>query len=167
MRRRQIGFSPGFLAPRLVGIAGEALFAAEPFQRGEPVAVIGVAQIVVSVRLRRLDFVRQRRRPFVPTEVPGLMQLDREREGLGLPRFAEGGTIPDPSGCRADRRERYSRHFQIGFPEVDQNRTAKGVRAPEISCLEPHRVEMLTHALAFGAPVGEDVATVVQHDLPT
>src|SRR5262249_37566620 len=51
--------------------------------------VIGLASVGIAGGLRALDFLREHRRPLRPREQPALMQGDRHREGLRLPRLAE------------------------------------------------------------------------------
>jgi hypothetical protein len=51
-------------------------------------AVVCVAPLDRPGR-RRVDLMRQRRRPFAPGEQLGLMQGDDKREGLSLPGLAK------------------------------------------------------------------------------
>src|SRR5580704_262159 len=68
---------------------GDALFGDQSFERVQPVPVIGLARIGVARRLGALDLVGQGRGPFAPGEQATLVQRQRHREGLRLPRLTE------------------------------------------------------------------------------
>src|SRR5262249_35659020 len=65
--------------------ADHALLGDEPLERRKPVAVIGRAGVGIAGRLRVLDLVAERRRPFRPSEHAAIMQGERQRKSLGLP----------------------------------------------------------------------------------
>src|SRR6185369_17137896 len=58
------GAVPGVLIARKVRRVGHALFGDEPFERIEPVVVIGLAGVRVAGGLRAFDLIGERRSPF-------------------------------------------------------------------------------------------------------
>src|SRR5260370_37747555 len=51
--------------------------------------VIAGAVVGFAVSARRGELGRERRRPLAPGEVPSFRELDRKREGMGLPRLGK------------------------------------------------------------------------------
>src|SRR3989304_6064344 len=68
---------------------GPPLGAGRPPGAREPVAVVGLSCIGVTRGLRALDLLGERCSPFAPGEEPALVQRERHRESLGLPRLAD------------------------------------------------------------------------------
>ncbi len=85
MRRVSIGFRPCFLAQGQRARFSEAFGGDETLQRCQPMFVVARAIIGFTAVRRALEFLRQRRRPLLPREMPLLGELDSEREGLRLP----------------------------------------------------------------------------------
>ena len=93
VRRAIGGVRPRALITRQRARVGDALLGDDPFERGEPVAVIGLAGIGIARVLGALDFLAQRLRPFLPSENAALIQGQHDREGLRLPRLVEDGSV--------------------------------------------------------------------------
>src|ERR1700722_3633060 len=87
------GAFPGVAVAGEGGAVGDALVGDETLQGIEPMMVIRRAGVGVARRLSMLDLVRQRRRPFGPSEQPAPVQRQRHRECLRLPRLAEDGAF--------------------------------------------------------------------------
>src|SRR5712671_3706844 len=61
----------------------------EVLKRIEPVPVIGIAGLGGGGRFRALDFLAERRGPFVPGEQASFVQRQRHGKSLRFPGFAE------------------------------------------------------------------------------
>src|SRR5947209_6177243 len=83
------GAVPGVAGAREHRGAREALVRDEALERGEPVPVVGVAEVGIARRLRALDLLGECRRPLRPGEEAAPVERDRERERLRFPRLAE------------------------------------------------------------------------------
>src|SRR5262249_7527279 len=70
---------------------GETFVRDQALERGEPVPVIGVAEVGIAGRLCALDLRGERRRPLGPGEQALFVERDGERESLRLPWLAEHG----------------------------------------------------------------------------
>ena len=55
--------------------------------------VIGLAGIGITLSLGFLDFISQRRRPLRPFEQAAVVEMQRHRKGLGVPRLTEHWTF--------------------------------------------------------------------------
>src|SRR5258708_4086939 len=89
MRRAIGGVVPG-IAIAVKGFWGsDAFLGNQPFQRREPVPVVGLAGVGIAASLRAPDFVGECSCPFIPGKKPALMQRKRHRKGLRLPWFAK------------------------------------------------------------------------------
>src|SRR5215472_10868771 len=89
VRRAVGGAVPGVAIARQHRFAGDALLREDALERGEPMAVVGVAEVGIARRLRALDLFAERGGPFAPREHAALVERDRERERLRLPGLAE------------------------------------------------------------------------------
>ena len=69
--------------------AGDALLRHQAFERGEPVPVVGRAEVRVARRLRPRDLRGERRRPLAPGEQAARVERDDNRKGLRFPTPAE------------------------------------------------------------------------------
>src|SRR6516164_2406073 len=112
----------GRMAPRvlvtgqLVGRA-RTLGCDQRFEGGQPVAVIGIAEVSITGGLCHPDLPGERLGPFSPAENAPLMQGQRHRKRLRLPRLAKHRTAIIPRlaaemGRRVghDSRSRYGSH---------------------------------------------------------
>lgn len=72
---------------------GQAFVRNHTFKRFEPVPVISRTGIGIAQRLRTLDLVAQHVRPFRPSEKASLLQGDRYRESVRLPRGTKNGAV--------------------------------------------------------------------------
>src|SRR5262249_59812757 len=77
VRRAVGGVVPGVAIARERPCVGHALAGDEPLERIEPVPVIGLAGVAIAGRLRPLDLLGERRRPFAPAEQAALVQPER------------------------------------------------------------------------------------------
>src|SRR4051794_19895843 len=66
----------------------QSLLHDHPFQRPQPVMVVGCSQIRIALLLSFGDLPRQYRRPFRPCEMAGFVKLYGHGEGLRFPRLA-------------------------------------------------------------------------------
>src|SRR5882724_7738302 len=89
MWRAVRGAIPGVAVANKRFGTGDSLFGNKLFKSRQPMPIIGLAGVGVAVRLRALDFIRKRPRPFVPTKEPARVQRDRHGEGLGFPWFTK------------------------------------------------------------------------------
>jgi hypothetical protein len=89
VRRAVSRVIPGMLIARERRRVGHAFLGHQPLQRVEPMPIVGLAGVGIARRLRPLDLVGKRRGPLRPGEQPALIQRERHREGLRLPRLAE------------------------------------------------------------------------------
>src|SRR5579883_3163485 len=88
--RRAVGrVVPGVVVAREHLARGYALLGDQPFERGEPMVIVGLAGVGIAGRLRALDLVGERRGPLRPGEQAALVQGERHREGLRFPRLAK------------------------------------------------------------------------------
>src|SRR6185295_11683100 len=71
VRRVARGLGPGVLALRQLVAADQALGGDQALERGEPVQVVGVAEIGVAGGLRGADLAGEGLGPLGPREVPG------------------------------------------------------------------------------------------------
>ena len=55
--------------------------------------IVGLARIGIAGRLRALDLLAERLRPFAPREQAARLQRDRHRKRLRFPRFAKHRTL--------------------------------------------------------------------------
>lgn len=93
MGRSCSGRGPGrFHGVNLIN-ASQTLADEQSLERIEPVAVVGVAEVGVTLGLCARDGQAQGGGPFVPAEDAALMQAEHEREGLGLPGRGEDGAL--------------------------------------------------------------------------
>src|SRR5882724_1222257 len=108
--RRTMGRAVGGMVPgvavAMLGFEGCDTLRRDQFlECREPMAVIGLAIVGVTARLRALDFIGKRCGPLVPGEQAALMQRERHRKGLRFPGFAEyrpfivAGDIRQGVGC--------------------------------------------------------------------
>src|SRR5450756_2759869 len=79
------GMVPGIAVAVQGRGAGDAFLGDQPFQRRQPVSVIGLAAVGIAACLRALDLIGERCRPFVPGEQAARMQSDRHRKSLRFP----------------------------------------------------------------------------------
>ena len=137
VRRAVGGVVPGIAVARAASPASATPFSATMRSSvAEPVAVIGLAGIGIAGRLRALDLVAERRRPFGPGEHAALVQRQRHGEGLRLPRLAEHRAVVVARNARDGRRRaraaagsmRQSRRLQIGLERVDRDLRASDRR---------------------------------------
>src|SRR4051794_6011249 len=104
--RRAVGrMIPSMLVARKRCRIGHALLSDEALQRIEPVTIISLARVGIARALCALDLLGERGRPLRPGEQSPLVQCERHREGLRLPRLAKH---------RAVRVARDARHFPRG-----------------------------------------------------
>ena len=80
---------PGFGITGKFGPRSRALAGNQRLERGQPVVVVGVAEVGIACGLRVADLLRQRIGPFIPSEQSALVQLDDQREGMRLPGCAK------------------------------------------------------------------------------
>ena len=65
MRRAVGGMVPG-VAVAVLGFQRRNAFRSDQFfQRREPVSIVGYPRVGIAARLRQLDFISKRRRPFL------------------------------------------------------------------------------------------------------
>ena len=91
MGRSTISFGPSFLAREERGRLGQSFFSYQPFEGGEPMMVVVRTVVGLTAIGCRFEFGGQRRGPFFPGEMTFFGKPNREREGLGLPRFGKYG----------------------------------------------------------------------------
>ena len=89
MGRVEIGLSPLPLAPAHIPTLDEFLGDAHAFKGVEPMPVIGLSQVRISLGLRRLDFCAQEGTPFRPGEIAGFREAHGHGKRLGFPGFVE------------------------------------------------------------------------------
>ena len=90
----------------------------DALERVEPVVVIGLASIGIARRLRALDLLGKGGRPFRPGEDAAVVQGERHREGLRLPRLAEHR----PFRIARNARHRFDRLLHGGVAAVPVER---------------------------------------------
>src|SRR5262249_52621587 len=87
------GAVPGVMVARELAGVADALRRDETFERVEPVVIVGLAGVGIAGRLRALDLLAERRRPFRPGEHATLVQRERHGKSLRLPGLAEHRTF--------------------------------------------------------------------------
>jgi len=89
MRSAVGGMIPG-ITVAMLGFEGcHAFFRDQPFQRGEPMPIIGLARVGIAARLRAFDFIGECCGPLVPGEQAAFMKAQRHRKRLRFPGFAK------------------------------------------------------------------------------
>src|ERR1051325_5095907 len=110
--RRAVGrMIPGVLIARKRCRVGHAPLGDEALQRIEPVLVVCLAGVGIARALRALDLLGERCGPLRPGEQSALMQRERHRERLRLPRLAEHGAIR----IARDRSEEHTSELQSPY----------------------------------------------------
>jgi hypothetical protein len=94
-----IGFSPGFLAYVQGCAVDQALGQDQALKRREPMVIVLRTVVGLAAVGRCLEFIGKRGGPFIPSEMPLLGKLDRERKGLRLPGFGEHWPAVVGLGC--------------------------------------------------------------------
>src|SRR5215471_15803880 len=89
MRRARAGALPGVTSTRQHVALDNAFFGEDSLERRQPVLVVSLTGVGIAGRLRFLDFVAKRRRPFGPGEQAALLERYSEREGFRFPRRAK------------------------------------------------------------------------------
>src|SRR6187200_2417151 len=91
MRSGAVSFCPGFSAREQRVLIGQPLGSHQTLERRQPMFVVARAVVRFSTLRSSLQFFSEAGSPFLPGEMPLLGQLDRECEGLRLPRLGEHG----------------------------------------------------------------------------
>src|SRR5438552_4006989 len=103
------------------------------FQRRKPMAVIGLAGIGVTGRLRLLDLCTKYRAPFSPSKETSRVECKRHRKGLRFPGLAEDRTLRI-LGNAGNRFRRATRSFRLNAWHVraapDKARTRRWKLSP-------------------------------------
>ena len=177
VRRAVGGVVPGIAIAMQRVRAGDAFFGDEALQRLEPVPVIGFAGVGRRPAWARFDLGGTARRPFGPGEQSALVQGERHRESLRLPRLANTGPSRRaarraPKPPRASRREDRApfRLLQIGLPGID--RTVEGQiasRAEQFRADEAPRCRAIAGSLPMPITcrVGENMEPITHTMMPT
>src|SRR5919197_627196 len=85
VRRAVGGAVPGLVVARELARASDALRRDEPFERVEPVMIVGLAGVGIAGGLGTLDLAAKRGCSFRPGEHAARVQRERHGEGLRLP----------------------------------------------------------------------------------
>ncbi len=96
VRRAPRGLLPFPLAPRQRFRAREALGGRDALERGEPVPIILVAGVGLAALPDFADHGGKRLRPLGPRECAALVQRERQRKSLRLPRCAKYRAVGAP-----------------------------------------------------------------------
>src|SRR5262249_42556191 len=84
-----VGVRPGFLASEERSRIGQALGSDQMLESSKPMIIVMRAVIGFPAVRDGVELVGKRGCPFLPREMSLLGELDREREGLGLPRLGK------------------------------------------------------------------------------
>src|ERR1043166_6645974 len=89
VRRAVGGVVPGVAVAVQRRLVRDLLLGDEAFERGEPMVIVSLAGVGTARALRALDLGGARDGPFAPRKYAALVQRERQRKGLRLPRLAE------------------------------------------------------------------------------
>src|SRR5581483_4081272 len=112
---------------------GDTLLSHHPFERREPMIVVGLAGVGIACGLRLLDLVRKHCSPFGPLEQAAVIQMQRHGECLRFPWFAEHRTfrIARDAGYSLNGVARCSGVYFVHDTPVSFRPGGRGPRVPE------------------------------------
>src|SRR5690242_7338127 len=139
MRRTRASACPGVAGAGQHATLDQAFFRNNALKGGEPMAVISLAGIGIAGRLRLLDLIAERCRPFAPGEDTALVERNRQCKGFRLPRRPKNWAITISWDAKlvipAERAER----FRVSAHAVSKYGSNASIETfSEGSALSPH-----------------------------
>ena len=133
-----VGLGPRFLARSQVRRIGQTLGCNRALESGQPMVIVTRAVVGLTAARGGAEFIGQRDRPFLPSELPLLRELDASANASACQGSAN-------TGSSASRERRWSTAtlsssgiglgwLKVVVPHIDANRIARrGLVAPQFA----------------------------------
>src|ERR1700756_5804460 len=103
-----VGLGPRLLARSQARRIAQAFGCTQALESAQPMVIVTRAVVGLTAARGGAEFIGQRDRPFLPSELPLLRELDCERERFGLPRFGKHRVV-----CISRKAMEYCKAFEF------------------------------------------------------